>query len=188
MPAWHLSASNNKLSSQDNLPPFQIYGSVGGSMWTTPLYLPDGSATSTMFGSELQAGISYAFGIYSLGVVYSEHHAPYTYMGVDCAADINYIGVSYGMRGKVSEHWVLNCVMGLGKVQYTDSATGYGATTDSGLGIHYSFGVDYLLSRHIAIGADIQYFVVRIGESDPESEYANGVKRLGANVGLKFYF
>ena len=103
-----------------------------------------------------------------------------------------YIGPSIVRRSIIGDRWFVEGALGMGYA-YTD-----GDFTDgtSGVGFMLKGGVEYLLSKHVGIGAELNDVIVITGFEDEylkkafPNDYSgmNGTFRLDLALGLRFYF
>ena len=103
-----------------------------------------------------------------------------------------YIGPSVVRRSIISDRWLVEGAFGMGYA-YTD-----GDITDgiSGVGFMAKGGVEYLLSRHVGIGAELNDVIVLTGFEDEylkkvfPKDYSgmNGTVRFDIALGIRFYF
>ena len=96
---------------------------------------------------------------------------------------LDYIAPEFAMRGGKNK-WQFCMAAGLGYAHYKDD---YGYDAKSGIGAHYSIGAEYLLTRHIGVGADM--FVVNTYFGKDKSGYYdyNAINRFSFLVGLRFH-
>ncbi|MBQ8657419.1 MAG: hypothetical protein IJ527_10300 [Prevotella sp.] len=98
---------------------------------------------------------------------------------------ILYIGPSLSGVTKLGKRWLLNAEIGLG---YAHTDDGY--NTSNGIGMQYKLGVDYMLSKQVGLGLELNSLLTNMKKPDgfelPDDK-RYGFDRLGVLAGVRFY-
>lgn len=83
----------------------------------------------------------------------------------------------------LGDHWRIKASAGLGLAYYNDEAD-----SRYGLGSNLSGGIEYKITRHFSIGAELNAISGNYGKSDYNDNETDGFVRLCALVGVRFHF
>ena len=169
--------------SGDSKPtPHTISFNVGPAWITSKVYTPYDTYT-WRGGFELGVEYSCVFSKgYGFGLSYLHNITSYP----EAKARINFMGPSFVYAGLISRKWRGIIEIGLGYSTFSD-----GYSTESGLGVKYSTGMEYMLSDNIGISAKLRNLTVYMGGKDEgygDDDEAKGVARLAFQFGVNFHF
>ncbi|MBR1464292.1 MAG: hypothetical protein IJ604_13090 [Prevotella sp.] len=127
-------------------------------------------------GQELSAEYSFVRnGSYGFGVLGDHSSTDYP----SGAINITYIAPEIAMLNSTNK-WLYQWAAGLGWAHYSEDYA-----SKSGLGLHTKAGIEYLLTRHIGIGADVLAMYTFFGKG---TEYrVDGFSRISIVAGLRFH-
>lgn len=100
---------------------------------------------------------------------------------------LTYIAPSFIGRIKVGDAWILKYGIGMGYFRYNDS----GYETLSGLGVDVSVGAEYMVSKNVGLGIDLQSISGNLPEQSEillDANKRSGIARINIQGGVKFYF
>ena len=122
--------------------------------------------------------------VYSGGFLAAERN------GIRRTSRIHYIAPEFVARQRAGRRWLFRESAGIGYGRYIRS---YGDTSGSrgGVGIHESASVEFMLGRHIGLGAGIsgQWLIVDSPDVDDGAELSLfGIFRFQFGGGLRVYF
>ncbi len=148
------------------------------------LYLAESSSGSLNEGYDISAGYNWTsrrgFGA---GIVYSGGFISAERNGIRRTSRIHYIAPEFVARQRAGRRWLFRESAGIGYGRYIRS---YGDTSGSrgGVGIHESASVEFMLGRHIGLGAGIsgQWLIV----DSPDVAVGAELHVLGCNFGFQF--
>ena len=169
-----------------------IYANIGYAWITSKYYLPSGASGNPKNGLDWQVGYEWiSKSGFGCGVMYSGYQSSYDISSNTINVGLTYIAPQFAMKQKVSEKWQFRESVGLGYFNYRESLKGKSASL-SGVGYNFSLGVEYLLSNHVGIGANLGYLGGSLPEQDtnynkPKDE-RTGIFRLTLDAGIRFYF
>lgn len=156
------------------------------------LYLAESSSGSLNEGYDISAGYNWTsrrgFGA---GIVYSGGFLSAERNGIRRTSRIHYIAPEFVARQRAGRRWLFRESAGIGYGRYIRS---YGDTSGSrgGVGIHESASVEFMLGRHIGLGAGIsgQWLIVDSPDVDDGAELnlLGGIFRFQFGGGLRVYF
>lgn len=156
------------------------------------LYLAESSSGSLNEGYDISAGYNWTsrrgFGA---GIVYSGGFISAERNGIRRTSRIHYIAPEFVARQRAGRRWLFRESAGIGYGRYIRS---YGDTSGSrgGVGIHESASVEFMLGRHIGLGAGIsgQWLIVDSPDVDDGAELnlLGGIFRFQFGGGLRVYF
>ena len=155
------------------------------------LYLAESSSGSLNEGYDISAGYNWTsrrgFGA---GIVYSGGFLAAERNGIRRTSRIHYIAPEFVARQRAGRRWLFRESAGIGYGRYIRS---YGDTSGSrgGVGIHESASVEFMLGRHIGLGAGIsgQWLIVDSPDVDDGAELSLfGIFRFQFGGGLRVYF
>ena len=169
-----------------------IYANIGYAGIISKYYLPSGASGNPKSGLDWQIGYEWVSKSgFGFGVMYSGYRSSYDISSNTINVGLTYIAPQFVLKQKVSEKWQFRESVGLGYFGYRESLKGESASL-SGLGYNFSLGVEYLLSSHVGIGANLGYLGGSLPEQDasynkPKDE-RTGIFRLTFDAGIRFYF
>ena len=154
--------------------------------------LPGRSSSGSLNeGYDISAGYNWTsrrgFGA---GIVYSGGFLAAERNGIRRTSRIHYIAPEFVARQRAGRRWLFRESAGIGYGRYIRS---YGDTSGSrgGVGIHESASVEFMLGRHIGLGAGIsgQWLIVDSPDVDDGAELSLfGIFRFQFGGGLRVYF
>lgn len=103
---------------------------------------------------------------------------------------VHYIAPELVMRQLIGRRWELHETLGVGYASYGESFRGLSASLD-GFGGHLSFGAEYRLSKHFALGlgvAGYRYLFPSQEILTTETNATQGITLLSINGGIRFLF
>ena len=104
---------------------------------------------------------------------------------------MHYIGPSFVVSWKPGEKWRLDASLGAGYSSYTEKVSGHqgsASATESSAGILCQIGVDYMLSKRIAIGFQSNAFTMSLKRPEGYDKYDfYGIRRIDTLLGIRFY-
>ena len=105
---------------------------------------------------------------------------------------MHYVGPSIVYSIKLGDKWRLDAALGIGYSVYKEEYSGYmfGDNSESNIGGLGQVGVEHMISDRIGIGLQFNSFTMRMKRPDniDTSRYDfYGIKRLDAQIGLRFY-
>lgn len=130
-------------------------------------------------------------GGFGAGIVYSGGFISAERNGIRRTSRIHYIAPEFVARQRAGRRWLFRESAGIGYGRYIRS---YGDTSGSrgGVGIHESASVEFMLGRHIGLGAGIsgQWLIVDSPDVDDGAELnlLGGIFRFQFGGGLRVYF
>lgn len=155
------------------------------------LYLTQSSSGSLNEGLDIWAGYNWTsrrgFGA---GILYSGAFISAERDGFTRRSRLHYIAPEFVARQRVGRRWLFRESAGLGLGSYTRS---YRDLQGSrwGVGIHETVSTEYMLTRHLGLGASIgaQWLIVGSPDVDDGWELSlAGIFRFQFGGGLRFYF
>lgn len=173
------------LDNPDNI--FKV--SVGPSWITSELQTPTKAyKNETGIALELDYQHLWRSGI-GIGFNYLYHS---TSFNEAYGVNMHYFGPSVVYGVKLGDNWRMDCALGLGYSVYTEKVKGYFSeeNSDSNIGLLVQLGIEYMLSKNIGIGLQLNSFTMSMKRPDgiDTSKYDfYGIKRLDAQLGLRFY-
>ena len=105
---------------------------------------------------------------------------------------MHYFGPSVVYGAKLGDKWRMDCALGLGYSAYMEEYSGFtvGGSSESSVGLLGQLEIEYMLSKSIGIGIQLNSFTMSMKRPDgiDTSKYGfYGIKRLDALLGLRFY-
>lgn len=105
---------------------------------------------------------------------------------------LHYFGPSVAYGIKLGNSWRMDVALGVGYSVYLEKLKGFvaGESSESNVGLLGQFGIEYMLSKSIGIGIQLNSFTMSMKRPDgiDTSKYDfYGIKRLDALLGLRFY-
>ena len=168
-----------------------FFANAGYTAILSTIYLRESSSGSLNEGLEITAGYNWTsrrgFGA---GIVYSGGFLAAERNGIRRTSRIHYIAPEFVARQRAGRRWLFRESAGIGYGRYIRS---YGDTSGSrgGVGIHESASVEFMLGRHIGLGAGIsgQWLIVDSPDVDDGAELSLfGIFRFQFGGGLRVYF
>lgn len=98
-----------------------------------------------------------------------------------------YIAPSFIGRTKCADAWILRYGVGIGYFGYVDLLY----ETLSGVGCDVSLGVEYMVSKHVGLGIDLQSVYGSLPEQDGvklAKDEHSGISRINIQGGVRIYF
>lgn len=103
---------------------------------------------------------------------------------------VHYIAPELVMRQAIGRRWELHETLGVGYASYGESFRGLTASLD-GFGGHLSFGAEYRLSNHFALGLGMAGYRFLFPSQEiltTETDATQGITLLSINGGIRFLF
>ena len=156
---------------------------VGPAWITSKMYTPSGEYT---WKRGLEVGFEFSR-VYSkgYGFGFSVLHNSTSYP--EGKVRLSYVGPSFVYAGFLSNKWRGMAEIGLGYSIFHDEGSG----NESGLGIKYSTGLEYMLSKDIGISVKLRSVTVYFGGKQKDfggdDDETNGVARLALQIGACFH-
>jgi hypothetical protein len=162
---------------------------IGPSWITSEITTPQNvykSETGLGVGVDYQHFWQSGFGI---GINYLYHST--TFNDTE-SIRVHYVGPSVVYGIKLGDSWRLDVALGIGYSVYKEVYSGYmfGDSSESNIGVLGQLGVEHMFSDRIGIGLQLNTFTMRMKRPDnmDTSKYDfYGIRRLDAQIGLRFY-
>lgn len=162
---------------------------IGPSWITSEITTPQNvykSETGLGVGVDYQHFWQSGFGI---GINYLYHST--TFNDTE-SIRMHYVGPSVVYGIKLGDSWRLDVALGIGYSVYKEVYSGYlfGDSSESNIGVLGQLGVEHMFSDRIGIGLQLNTFTMRMKRPDnmDTSKYDfYGIRRLDAQIGLRFY-
>lgn len=188
-PVWVESDRNvqvNKKPHQFNT----IYANIGYAFITTKFSLPAGASGNPKNGLDWQIGYDWVSRSgFGAGLLYSGYKSSYHLEGYDIHVGLTYIAPQFVIKQSF-DRWIFQENIGLGYFGYRESLKNISENL-SGVGVNLFLGIEYLLSKHVGIGANLGYLASRLAKQDSyeyeDGEYA-GISRFTIDAGIRFHF
>lgn len=170
-----------------------IHASVGYAFITSKFYLPEGASGNPKNGINWQVGYEWISkrGI-GAGIIYSGYKSSFNDSGTNFNLYLQYIAPEFLLKQKVSEKLMVRESLGIGYFNYTEKAANNYGYTMRGIGAHVNLGLEYLLTKHIGIGANLGIISANFGKNNQEYNYPEnesiGIARIVLDAGARFYF
>jgi len=167
---------------------FKVYSLrvAAGPMWTTSkIYYPKGTHESGMRG--LGMALSYTMAgddFWGVGLDAQLIRTKVRNCNIDWDYKMTYVGPCFVVKRDLSESFRLYSTIGLGVSLYKDFDR-----SEVGFGYRYDLEVEYLLTKHLSVGADFVYLASRFNQNGmtKNSDGSNiGVNNLGLMATLKY--
>lgn len=156
--------------------------SVGPGYVTSEIYTPDRTYKGKA-GLEWKAEYNRIFknGM-GFGLQYSGFRANFEQ---DIYMSISYFAPSFIGRKKLGESWIIKYGVGMGLFLYNDS----GFETHAGFGMDVNFGGEYMVSKSVGIGLEVQAISGSISRQEQlPDDVKSGIARINMQGGIRFYF
>lgn len=114
------------------------------------------------------------------------------YKKISMSLTSTYIGASAVYGGRLNEHWIAECSLGMGY-----GKLGGRLADNGGFGMMTKGGIEYLINSHFGVGVELNSLVIFTKDEEleefkkyypSESDTSSGVSRVGMAVGLRFHF
>lgn len=183
-----LSANTNELSGEEKQFVDQLHQ---GLTWDFQYYYH-------------HTGLPFGFGLI-FSQFYSSPFKELVFNEIKNNLRLDYVAPSFALRHAFAPKWVSSANYGLGylgvmqKLSNPANPSEYGTITGSTLGIHFGFGIEYQISKHMGVGASLMGIVgslssvelsnLTVDPSTPEinSENRLNASRFNATIGLRYY-
>lgn len=160
-----------------------------GPSWIVSKFEIDDRTYRGKLGSEVGASYEHYWknGL-GVGVDFSYYHTAFdTEYDGDYDVNLLYIGPSFAYRLS-SKKWQLYEAVGLGYSRYNEEYYSV-----NGLGVMARLGINYLVSKHLGIGASLNAISTRLKEPHDAGSYLDddeyyGIGRISVMVGLSYCF
>lgn len=125
-----------------------------------------------------------------MGLTISRGSFEFDYQGHDFVSQFNYFGLKYVAKALVGDRWLFTSSVGCGYATVFMYALGYSGTVSMpGIGLNVDGGVDYMISKHIGLGVNIDMIRYAISyTADNGSKAVDQILRCMATAGVRFYF
>lgn len=167
---------------------FKVYSLrvAAGPMWTTSrIYYPNGSHGSGMRGFGM--ALSYTMAgdnFWGIGLDAQHIRTRVRQYKTDWDYKMTYVGPCFVAKHDFSESFRLYSTIGLGVSLYKDYEG-----SEVGFGSRYDLGVEYLLTKHLSVGADFVYLASRFNQSGVTKNTDGssiGINNLGLMATLRY--
>ena len=121
------------------------------------------------------------------GINYMYH---YTSFDSDFSAKMHYIGPSLVGSTKLGSSWRMDAALGIGYSVYSEAYNRAGEESESNVGAITQLGIEYMLSKRIGLGLQLNTLTMRMKRPDDidTKEYDfYGIRRLDAQLGMRIY-
>ena len=121
------------------------------------------------------------------GINYMYH---YTSFDSDFSAKMHYIGPSLVGSIKLGSNWRLDAALGVGYSVYREAYNRVGEASESNVGAMTQLGIEYMLSKRIGLGLQLNTLTMRMkrpDDIDTKDYDFYGIRRLDARLGMRFY-
>lgn len=168
-----------------------FFANAGYTTLLTTIYLAKSSSGTLNEGLDITAGYNWTSrrGL-GVGVIYSGGFISAERNGLERKSRFHYVAPEFVARQRVGRRWLFRESAGIGYGRYIRS---YGDKSGSrgGVGIHESVSVEYMLTRHLGLGATFggQWLLVGSPDVDDGGELSlAGIFRFQIGGGVRFYF
>lgn len=168
-----------------------FFANAGYTAILSTIYLAESSSGSLNEGFDITAGYNWTsrrgFGA---GVIYSGGFVSAERNGLERTSRFHYVAPEFVARQRAGRRWLFRESAGIGYGRYIRS---YGDLKGSrgGVGIHESVSVEYMLTRHIGLGATVGGQWLLVGSPDVDDGWELnlvGIFRFQIGGGLRVYF
>ena len=114
----------------------------------------------------------------------------YTSFDSDFSAKMHYIGPSLVGSIKLGSSWRMDAALGIGYSVYSEAYNRAGEESESNVGAITQLGIEYMLSKRIGLGLQLNTLTMRMKRPDDidTKEYDfYGIRRLDAQLGMRIY-
>lgn len=168
-----------------------FFANAGYTTLPTSIYFAKSSSGSLNEGLNITAGYNWTSrrGL-GVGIIYSGSFISAQRNGIERTSRIHYLAPEFVARQRVGRRWLFRESAGIGYGRYI---RGYDGLTGSkgGVGIHESVSAEFMLTRHIGLGATIggQWLIVGSPDVDDGAELSlAGIFQFHMGGGVRFYF
>lgn len=168
-----------------------FFANAGYTTLPTSIYFAKSSSGSLNEGLNITAGYNWTSrrGL-GVGIIYSGSFISAQRNGIERTSRIHYFAPEFVARQRVGRRWLFRESAGIGYGRYI---RGYDGLTGSkgGVGIHESVSAEFMLTRHIGLGATIggQWLIVGSPDVDDGAELSlAGIFQFHMGGGVRFYF
>lgn len=168
-----------------------FFANAGYTAVISTIYLAESSSGSLNEGFDISAGYNWTSrrGI-GVGIVYSGGFISAERNGIGRTSRFHYIAPEFVARQRVGRRWLFRESAGIGYGRYIRS---YGdlSGSRSGIGLHETVAVEYMLTRHLGLGVNAggQWLLVGTPDVDDGGELnLVGILRFQCGGGLRLYF
>ena len=170
----------------ENAPRNILRFSVGPS-WMTSNFQVGNKIYESKCGVDVEVDYDHVWvSGFGIGVNYLHN---YTSFEEGFAQRLNYIGPSL-VLALPSDKWRWDMAMGFGYCSYSESV-GKVSVSESHIAPLMRIGLEYKVSKQIALGAQMNMITVKLDKPDDvvlkENEFY-GIRRIGLQVGMRYYF
>lgn len=188
--AFHQNSGSNTETGKTSFQHNTFFAHIGYAFMTSKFYLPQGASGNPKNGLDWQVGYKWVSrNGFGAGLMYSGYKSSYAYSGLDVKLGLVYIAPQFVMK-QIAGRWIFQENVGVGYFSQRESTKGLSESL-SGVGYNLTLRMEYLLSQHVGIGANLGY----IGGSLPKQdnlEYkkgeSSGIYRLQLDAGIRFHF
>lgn len=168
-----------------------MFANAGYLAILSALYFEESSSGSLNSGFDLMAGYNWTSrrGL-GVGIIYSGGFISAERDAVKRTTRLHYIAPEFVARQRAGRRWLFREAVGVGYGRYVRS---YGERRSSrgGAGIHERASVEFMLTRHIGLSAEVggQWLIVRSPDVGDGAELTlNGILRFQCSGGIRLYF
>ncbi|WP_295963751.1 hypothetical protein [uncultured Alistipes sp.] len=168
-----------------------VFANAGYLAILSALYFEESSSGSLNSGFDLMAGYNWTSrrGL-GVGIIYSGGFISAERDAVKRTTRLHYIAPEFVARQRAGRRWLFREAVGVGYGRYVRS---YGERRGSrgGAGIHERASVEFMLTRHIGLSAEVggQWLIVRSPDVGDGAELTlNGILRFQCSGGIRLYF
>lgn len=179
---------------KDSLPRNTFYMSAGFSFILSGILVPAGTTNNPKTGFGYSAGYRWmsSLGI-GFGILYAGHRSVLKVSDIKDVITINYIAPELVLSQR-HKRCILTETIGVGYAGYSEKADLHDARVPSsfnrsGIGIHLSFGFEYMIMKEMGIGASAGFYTCHYSKIEGEEEFDSaGIARLSLSAGVNFHF
>lgn len=168
-----------------------FFANAGYTAVLSTIYLAESSSGSLNEGFDITAGYNWTSrrGL-GIGVIYSGGFISAERNGLERTSRFHYVAPEFVARQRAGRRWLFRESAGIGYGRYIRT---YGDLKGSrgGVGIHESVSVEYMLTRHLGLGATVGGQWLLVGSPDVDDGWELnlvGIFRFQAGGGLRVYF
>lgn len=168
-----------------------VFAGVGHLSILSAWYLKQSTSGSLNYGLDLSAGYNWTSrrGL-GVGIIYSGGFISAERDAVERKSRMHYIAPEFVARQCAGRRWIFREAVGIGYGRYVRS---YGERQGSrgGAGIHERASVEFMLTRHIGLSAEVggQWLIVDSPDVGDGAELTlNGILRFQFGGGIRLYF
>ena len=171
------------------VPQHTFYGNVGYGYILSKFYLPPG-------WSDAKSGIGYNAGYQwtgksglGIGIVYSGLATSSKFSEEEIDFTTQYIGPEFVSKSKIGVNGILSATLGVGYGWHSQAYQSEHFSTD-GFGVHLSVGAEYMIGKHVGIGANLLWNRLFFPEFNGywNEDEKGGISHIGISAGIRVYF